>query len=162
MRMFFARARPWQAKTCPHAWVHWFKKHLAGRLLFCPPTHLHCETSLCGPTPPQLSHIHLFSCGFLCKSTSMASEDLSARVGSLVQKNLTGRLLFCPPTHWLCDSSLCGPTLPQLSQIHLFSCGCFLQEHAYSKRRLVRTRGFTGSKKPDRETIVLSPDPLAL
>ena len=138
------------------------QKNLTGRLLFCPPTHLHCETSLCGPTPPQLSQIHLFSCGFLCKSTSMASEDLSARVGSLVQKNLAGRLLFCPPTHLHCDSSRCGPTLPQLSQIHLFSCGCFLQEHVHGKRRFVRTRGLTGSKTPGRETIVLPPDPLAL
>ena len=83
------------------------QKILTGRLLFCHVTPLACDSSLCGPALPQLSQTHLFSCGFFCKSTSMASEDLSARVGSLGQKDLTGRLLFWPPTLLHCDSSLC-------------------------------------------------------
>jgi hypothetical protein len=159
---FYARARPWQAKICPHAWVHWFKKTWPGDYCFAPrPT---CTVTRVGvdPRPHNSAKFISFHADVFCKSTSMASEDLSARVGSLVQKHLAGRLLFCPLNQRHCDSSLCGPTLPQLNQTHLFSCGCFLQEHVHGKRRFVRTRGLTGSKTPGRETIVLPPDPLAL
>ena len=61
----------------------------------------------------------------------MAREDSSARVGSLDQKNLTGRLLFCPLTHLHRASGLSGHVVGQLSQIHLLSCGFFLHEHAH-------------------------------
>ena len=68
------------------------EKNLTGRLWFSLLNHLHCDSCLCGPALPQLSQTHLFSCGFFCASTPMASEDLSARVGAVGEKNLTGRL----------------------------------------------------------------------
>ena len=61
----------------------------------------------------------------------MASEDLSARVEAVGEKNLTGRLLFGPLTPLHCDSGLSRPTLPQLIQIHLFSCVFFLRKHVH-------------------------------
>jgi hypothetical protein len=117
---------------------------------------------LSGHTRKEWSHIHPCSCGFCWAYTRMPGKDSSARVGSLVQKHLAGRLLFCPPTHLHCDSILCGPALPQLSQIHLFSCGFFCKSTPMASEDLSARVGPLVQKTPGRETIVLPPDPLAL
>ena len=81
---------------------------------------------------PTQSNPSVFMRIFFCTSSRMASEDLSACVGSLGQKNLKGRLLVCPLAHLACASSLSRPALPQLSQTHLFSCGFFFaRAHAW-------------------------------
>ena len=66
------------------------EKNLTGRLWFSPLNPLACDSGLGGHVVVQLSQTHLFLCGFFCASTPMASEDLSARVGAVGEKNLTG------------------------------------------------------------------------
>ena len=61
----------------------------------------------------------------------MASEDLSARVASLVQKNLAGRLLFRPLTPLACDWGLGGHVVVQLNQNPSVFMRIFLHVHAY-------------------------------
>ena len=122
------------------------EKNLTGRLLFCPLNHMHCDSGLSRPTLSQLSQTHLFSCGFFCASTPRFGEDLPARVGAVGEKNLIGRQLFCPLTHLHCDSGLSRPALPQLSQIHLFSCGFFCASTPRFSQDLPARVGAVGEK----------------